>query len=57
MDIYLPADFLELHAAAPDDWRDASSSAFAHEHAGAEPVDARECDHSNACADPLWRVI
>jgi len=56
MDTYLPADFLELHATAPDDWRDASSTTFAHD-AAAEPVDARACDGASACADPLWQVI
>ena len=56
MDIYLPADFLELHADAPDDWRDASSTPFAHD-ADAEPAQARACAGASGCADPLWRVI
>jgi len=57
MDTYLPADFRELHAAAPDDWRDVSSTALAHDHADKESDDNRDCDNPNMCADPLWCVI
>jgi hypothetical protein len=58
MDLYLPAEFHELHDVASDDWRDASSSCTRCEHAGAHDSHApREPGDQNACADPLWRVI
>ena len=59
MDLYLPADFHELHDAAADDWRDLSTSTVidserksARALAGNPPPDA-----FNGCADPLWRVF
>jgi hypothetical protein len=57
MDIYLPADFHELHGAAPDDWRDISTSSATHERSPSSN------EHSNAHrtdspdVDPSWRVI
>ena len=59
MDIYLPADFHELHDAAPDDWRDVSTTSATHERSpssNAQPI-AYAKDSPDACADPLWRVI
>lgn len=56
MDIYLPAEFRELHDAAPDDWRDLSSAATLRDertlrsgpmHGGAADTDP----------DPLWCVV
>jgi len=59
MDLYLPADFRQLHDSAPDDWRDASTSRTARNqaHAGAGERNADMIDPNNLCADPLWRVI
>ena len=57
MDVYLPADFHALHDAAPDDWRDVSSSLRC---ADREPETQRSYgtpDSPNSCADPLWRVF
>ncbi|HEX6832249.1 MAG TPA: hypothetical protein VF132_01840 [Rudaea sp.] len=51
MDVYLPADFREIHDAAPDDWRDLSSTARA------EPARCDGSESPNDCADPLWRVF
>lgn len=58
MDIYLPADFHELHDSAPDDWRDISTSSATHERwqSSNAQSDAHVKD-PGACADPLWRVI
>ena len=59
MDIYLPADFHELHDAAPDDWRDISTSSATHER----PVSSNaltqptRSDSPDICVDPSWRVI
>lgn len=56
MDVYLPADFREIHDAAPDDWRDVSSTSSARDRSGdCERHDAN--DSPNACADPNWRVF
>jgi len=54
MDIYLPADFHELHDSVADDWRDISSTRTARERT--PMADARR-DDPERCADPLWRVI
>ena len=59
MDIYLPADFHELHDAAPDDWRDISTSSATHERSpssNAQP-DAYRTDSPDTCVDPSWRVL
>jgi hypothetical protein len=57
MDIYLPADFRELHDAAADDWRDLSTTR-SERTATTEPrADSRSIDAINDCADPTWRVI
>jgi hypothetical protein len=60
MDLYLPADFHELHDAAADDWRDLSTSTViegerkaARDIAGGD----RPSDAFNGCADPFWRVF
>jgi hypothetical protein len=53
MDIYLPADFHELHDSVPDDWRDVSSSRPARER----PADTLRDHDPELCADPSWRVI
>ena len=55
MDIYLPADFREIHDAAPDDWRDASSSC--RSPARMPHADDDVADPAGLCADPLWRVF
>jgi len=52
MDIYLPADFHELHDSVADDWRDISSTARERAAAAARREADPEC-----CADPLWCVI
>ena len=59
MDIYLPADFYELHDAAPDDWRDISTSSATHERAQASNAqrDTDAIDSPYTCVDPLWRVF
>jgi hypothetical protein len=59
MDIYLPADFHELHAAAADDWRDISTSRNSNERTALhDPVrDLRPADAMNGCADPSWWVF
>jgi hypothetical protein len=58
MDIYLPADFHELHDAAADDWRDLSTSALIDgERRAARELSERPSDSFNGCADPLWRVF
>lgn len=54
MDIYLPADFHELHDAAPEDWRDISTSTATHERAPAS--NTRRTDPAND-ADPLWQAL
>jgi hypothetical protein len=51
MDLYLPADFHEIHDAAPDDWRDVSSTSTNRERVQSSP------DSPNECADPCWRVF
>jgi hypothetical protein len=57
MDIYLPADFHELHDASVDDWRDLST-ARSDRTAPIEPrVNLRLADASDHCADPDWRVL
>jgi len=56
MDIYLPADFHELHDAAADDWRDLSTTRS--ERTVVEPrADLRSADAVSDCADPDWRVF
>jgi hypothetical protein len=58
MDIYLPADFHELHGAAPDDWRDISTSSATHERlppSNGQPN--AQGDSPDTCVDPSWRVI
>ncbi len=55
MDIYLPADFHELHDAAPEDWRDISTSCATHERATAS--NTRHADAGDECADPLWQAL
>lgn len=58
MDVYLPADFRELHAAAPDDWRDLSSScSCAHDDARSVATVAPPGRPDCADPDPLWRVL
>jgi len=59
MDIYLPADLHELHAAAADDWRDISTSSATHERWQSSKAQGDDGvkDSPDACADPLWRVI
>lgn len=52
MDLYLPADFHEIHDTAPDDWRDVSSSNTYRN----ERVQTSH-DSPNECADPYWRVF
>ena len=58
MDIYLPADFHQLHHNAPDDWRDVSTASRRESLA---LHDSERCtdliDPKNRCADPLWRVF
>ena len=59
MDIYLPADFRVLHDAAPDDWRDISTSSATHERpptSNGQPNSHRD-DSPDTCVDPSWRVI
>ena len=55
MDLYLPADFHEIHDAAPDDWRDVSSSNVIRERQSDERGVCH--DSPNECADPSWRVF
>lgn len=55
MDIYLPAEFRELHAAAPDDWRDLPSACTPRDDRTRR--DAQIPDAAGADPDPLWRVI
>jgi len=59
MDIYLPADFHELHDAAPDDWRDISTSSATHERSPSslEYANLRGMKSPDTCVDPSWRVI
>jgi hypothetical protein len=59
MDIYLPADFHELHDAAPDDWRDISTSFATHERSPSSngPTASPRADSPDTCVDPSWRVI
>jgi hypothetical protein len=59
MDIYLPADFHELHDAAPDDWRDISTSSATHERPPSSNTQStsHRTDSPDACVDPSWRVI
>lgn len=60
MDTYLPADFRELHAAAVEDWRDASSANWMPraQPTPAEPsTEEYAVNRADACADPLWRVL
>jgi hypothetical protein len=57
MDIYLPADFHELHDAASDDWRDVSATRTERTAALDAQRDSRPVDSVNGCADPLWRVF
>ena len=59
MDIYLPADFHELHDAAPDDWRDISTSSATHERPPSSDIQfhSPRTDSPDACVDPSWRVI
>ncbi len=59
MDIYLPADFRELHAAAAEDWRDISTSCATHERVRSSDAQCRtfKPEAPNACVDPLWRVF
>ena len=52
MDIYLPADFHELHDSVADDWRDVSSTR-SRERAAL----MRRDDDAESCADPYWRAI
>lgn len=57
MDIYLPADFHQLHDSASADWREASS-AWAREYpTSAVALDDEERERINRCADPHWRVF
>ena len=57
MDLYLPAEFRELHAAAPDDWRDHPSSLCAREDGtdAASSLGAGRPDRNDP--DPSWRVL
>ena len=59
MDIYLPADFHELHDAAPDDWRDISTSSATHERSPSsiEHAKLHATTSPDTCVDPSWRVI
>ena len=59
MDIYLPADFHELHDTAPDDWRDISTSSATHERSPTsnEHANSPRTNSPETCADPSWRVI
>jgi hypothetical protein len=59
MDIYLPADFHELHDAAPDDWRDVSNSSATHERSPSsiERANLHGKNSPDTCVDPSWRVI
>ena len=59
MDIYLPADFHELHDAAPDDWRDISTSSATHERPPSSIEHANLCgtNSPDTCVDPSWRAI
>jgi hypothetical protein len=57
MDIYLPADFHELHDAASEDWRDVSATRTERSAAMDPPCDRSPLDAVNDCADPLWRVF
>jgi len=59
MDVYLPADFRELHAAAPDDWRDLSSSDSGADAGGSEAASPCAAGARPVCTDPdpLWRVL
>lgn len=58
MDIYLPEDFRQLHASAPDDWRDASSTTTARDRGDLPRYPSDDIgDRQNRCADPLWRVF
>jgi len=55
MDIYLPADFHELHDSVADDWRDVSSTRTVRERTAL--AQSRRDDDPELCADPLWCVI
>lgn len=59
MDIYLPADFRKLHDAAPDDWRDISTSSATHERSLSSNAqsNSHRTDSPDTCVDPFWRVI
>jgi hypothetical protein len=57
MDIYLPADFHELHDAAADDWRDLSTTRTERTATTEPRADSRSIDAIDDCADPTWRVI
>ena len=56
MDLYLPADFRELHGAAADDWRDLPSSCGPHDardNGVTVVAEHRACEEP----DPSWRVL
>jgi hypothetical protein len=57
MDTYLPADFREIHDAAPDDWRDASSSCIARDRTATQGTRDDGVTDPTSCADPFWRVL
>jgi hypothetical protein len=57
MDTYLPADFREIHDAAPDDWRDASSSCIARDRTATQGARDDGVTDPTSCADPFWRVL
>jgi len=60
MDLYLPADFHELHDAAAEDWRDLSTSSRLDDERKAARDLARGDRTSaafNGCADPFWHVF
>ena len=57
MDIYLPADFRELHDAAADDWRDLSTTRTERTATTEPRADLRSIDATSDYADPTWCVI
>ena len=60
MDTYLPADFHILHDAAPQDWRDVSttqSSRSATQTQTDGPAIAVAVDLASRCVDPSWQTL
>ena len=58
MDTYLPADFHILHDAAPQDWRDVSTTQASRgtTQMQADPR-AIAIDLASRCVDPTWQTL